>query len=129
RQRSCALTGLAGAPSKVEVVVQLPRVGLEMSALQDELVRVEEAAEVGVGKRSRVRRITCALEAIEIESNERIDRCDLIVHEDSSARRGDARQLGDCPFGSGDVVERPARAREVECSRLERKLGGVALDE
>src|SRR6185436_13532003 len=79
RQLHCSLSSIPLTACEIEVVVELARVRLELRPDEDEPVGLEEVAKVGVGKRPGVRRIACALEAIELERRQRIDRRDLIV--------------------------------------------------
>jgi len=76
-----------------------------------------------------VRGVARALETVEVERRERIRRGDLVVDEDPASRRRHARQFRDDPLGMRDVVQRPARADEVEGPRLERQARRVAFDE
>jgi hypothetical protein len=101
---------------------------LEMRAQQNELVRIEEAAEVGVGKRPRMRGIARAFKAVEVERGERIGRRDLVVDKNPPAGRSHARKLRDRTLRARDVMQGPARTREVEGPRLERQGRHVALD-
>src|SRR5206468_5620096 len=92
-------------------------------------VRVEEAAEVRVRERPRVRRVAGPLEAVELERRERVGRRELVLDEDPAARYRHPGQLGYGELRPPHVVERPPRRREVEVAVLERQRGRVALDE
>ena len=52
--------------------------------IEHEPVRLEEMPEVDVRERARVRRVARALEAVELERGERIDRRDLVVDEQAA---------------------------------------------
>jgi len=76
------------------------------AADEDEIVGGEEVAEVPVGQRAMVRGIAAALEPVELERLERIDRRDLVVHEDAAPGLRHAGQLGERQLGPAHVVKR-----------------------
>src|SRR4051812_26604594 len=102
---------------------------LEAGADQDEAVRLEQVAEVDVGKGPRVRRVTRLLEAVEVERGEWIDRRNLIVDEHMTPRHGDPHELGDRRLRMGNVMQHAPCAGEIERAGLERKVRRIALDE
>ena len=124
-----ALGVIALAACEPKVVVELAPVRLEARSHQDEPVRLEELPEIDVGKRARVRGIARALEAVQRERLQRVGRRDLIVDEDAPSGSRDARKLGEGALWVRDVVQRPARAREVEGAGVERQIRRVPLDE
>src|SRR5207237_2693403 len=74
REPAGALTCFAFAAREVEVRIERAPLLEETRAAQDELVRVEQPAQVRVGQEPSVRRIACALEAVELEGGERVAR-------------------------------------------------------
>ena len=100
-----------------------------LAAQQREPVRGEEVAQVAVRERAVVRRVAAALEAVELERRERIHRRELVVDEHAAAGTRHARELRDGELGSAHVVQRAARAREIEREVLERQRRHVGLDE
>ena len=124
-----AVASLAFAAGEVEVAPELARLALVLRADEDELVRVGEAAHVDVREQPRVRRVAGALEPVEVEPGERIDRRDLVDDKHVAPGARDARELGDDELGPCDVVERAQRRREVERRGLERETRGVCVDE
>ena len=76
-----------------------------------------------------MRRIARALEAVELDRVQRIDRRQLVDHEQASARPGGSRHLREHDLGPRDVVEHGALADEVERAGLDVEVGDVSLDE
>ena len=56
---------LAVAAGEVEVALEVARLTHDLGAAEDEVVGVEQAAQVGVGEDARRRRVTRALESVE----------------------------------------------------------------
>ena len=123
------LARVALAAREIEVGIELAVVRVDARADQHQRVRLEERAEVAVGEQPGVRRIACALEAVELERVERIDWRQLVDHEQASARPGGSRHLREHELGPRDVVEHGALADEVERAGLDVEVGDVSLDE
>ena len=68
RERECTFPCVALAPGELEVVVELPRVRLELRTQEDEPIGLEELAEIDVRQRARVRRVPRALEAVAVRT-------------------------------------------------------------
>ena len=83
------------------------------------------AAQVAVCEHSGRRRVASALEAIELERGERIDRRDLVDHENRRAGPRDPRKLRHDQLGPPGVVQRAQRSYDVELERIERQVLGV----
>ena len=84
---------------------------VDARAEQHEAVRLEERAEVAVGEQARVRRVALALEAVELDRRERVERRELVDHEDAAARPRHTRHLREHELGPRDVVKRPPRSQ------------------
>ena len=76
-----------------------------------------------------MRRVAKALEAIELESGERVDRSDLVDDEHLPADADDAAELGDDELGARDVMERADAGREIERPVLEGQMRDVGFHE
>src|SRR4029079_11121241 len=76
-----------------------------------------------------VRRVPHALETVHLETDERVDRPELIGDEDPAARSCHASELGDRESRLADVVKNAVAAHEVERGVAERELHYVALDQ
>jgi hypothetical protein len=94
-----------------------------------EVVRGEELAQLGVGEQATMRRIPRSLEGVERSSCSGIVGRELVDDEHLAAVAGHPRQLGHYAVGSGDVMERPVGAREVEGAVGEGQRRPVSLDE
>src|SRR4051794_13409979 len=129
RERLGALARLALAAGEVEVGPELARLPLVPIGEQHEAVRLEQVTQVDVRKQATVRRVTCALEGVQLMRGDRVDGRDLVDHEDATAGPRDANELGDHELRPRNVVESAERPRQVERRRLERELRRVALDE
>src|SRR5437764_9858099 len=114
RQRLRLLALLALAAGEVEVRVELAALAGELRALQHEPVRLEQVAQVVVGKRAGMARVASPLEAVQLARDERIDGRNLIDDEDVSPGPGHARQLRHRELRSRNVVQGADRAGEVE---------------
>src|SRR5207247_752486 len=102
RPRAVALLALAAG--EVEVALELARLACDLRAPEHEAVRVEERAEVDVGEDACRRRVACALEAVQLERDERVDRSDLVDDEQRPAGPADAHELREHELGPRDVV-------------------------
>ena len=74
-------------------------------------------------------RVAQPLEAIHLETQERIDRAELIGDEDLAAGPRDARELRDGELRAAHMVEDAMAADEVELRVAEGKARDVALVE
>ena len=101
----------------------------DVLAAQDEVVRIEEAAQIGVGEDARRRRIAGALELRQLDRCERVDRRDLVDDEDGPAGARDAHELGDEQLGPARVVQRAQRPGEIERERVEWQVLAVRHDD
>ena len=70
-----------------------------------------------------------ALEAIELEAGERVDRRDLVDDEHLPADADDAAELGDDELRARDVMERADAGREIERPVLEGQVRDVGFHE
>jgi hypothetical protein len=123
------VAGFAFAACEVEVRVEWAFVRLDLRADEHQAVRLEERAEIAVGEQPRMRGVAGALEAVELERDERVDRRELIDHEQAAAAARHARHLGEHELGAVDVVQHCTLADEVERLSREAEVRDVALDE
>src|SRR5262245_27505006 len=86
------LPGLALEAGEVEIGLYHPVLVYDLVGDDDQVVRVEVAADVGIGQEPLVRRIADALEAVELEALDRIHVAELVDEENPAARAGDARE-------------------------------------
>lgn len=96
---------------------------------EDELVRLEELAQIGLRQDAGVTGIAGALEAVQSERGEGVGGGDLVGDEEAAARTRYSHQLGEHELGPRHVMKRPERAREIERGVVERQVLGVALYE
>ena len=89
---------------EVEVAAHLAALAHDLVRRHHQIVRLEEAADVRVREEPRVRRVSRALEAILLETAERIDVAELVDEEDASPGLRDARELRD---DEARLAERP----------------------
>ena len=118
---------MAGTEVQEAVQITLLTGGLEPA--ENDRVRVEQAPNVLVGERPRVRRIPESLDPIVRHPFEGVGRGQLIDQEDPAAGPCHASELRDQELGSGDVVKRSRAGRKVECPLLEGQREHVSLDE
>ena len=76
-----------------------------------------------------MRRIACALEAVELEGGERVARRDLVDDEDAASGSCHAHDLRHDVLRPGDVVQRAQGSDEVERAALEVETRRVAFHE
>ena len=81
-----SLALLALEPDEVEVAAHLAALAHDLVRRHDEVVRLEEAADVGVRQKPRVGRVARPLEAVLLEAAERVDVAQLVGEEDPSPR-------------------------------------------
>src|SRR5579862_1326968 len=112
------IAGLAVAAGQIEIALQVARLPRDVHVLQYEVVRVEQAAQVDVGEYTRSRRVTRALERVELDRGKRVTRCQLVDDEHRAARPKDAGHLRDHELRPHDVVERTCADDEIERSAL-----------
>ncbi len=129
READRRLPGRSLTAGDVEIRAELATLLVVALAEEREPVRLEEVAEVGLRQQPGVRRVPCALEAVDGERLERVGGSDLVDDENAASRPGHPRQLGDHELGTGDVVERPDGRGEVERLRRERQRRRVRLHE
>jgi len=110
----CGLPGLAFAGRMVEIGRNLPPFRRPALAAQNEAVRLEQPAQILVGKQALVLGVARALEAVDRERLQRVDGSQLVDDEHGPARPGHPSELRDDELGSMDVVERAQRPSEVE---------------
>ena len=114
RQRRRPLSFLALAVGEVEVPGEIAAL-LGGTPSGRRRARSPRAAR---GRRRRgaaaVRRVARALEAVELDGDQRVAGRDLVDHEHLPAEPGHPRELGDDQLRTRDVVERPRAAGEVE---------------
>src|SRR5947208_2645316 len=115
------------AAGEVEVGIEIPVLRRAPLAQEGEAIRFEEAAQILVGKEPLVAGVACALEAVDSERVERVDRSELVDDEHAPARPGDACELRDDELRAVHVVQRPERPDEIERPVLERQLRRVAF--
>src|SRR6476659_10105426 len=108
------LPDLALQPCQVQVLRHVPPLLDDLVRRHDEVVRIEVAADVGVGEEPRMGRITRLLEAVELDAADRVDVAELVGEEDPAARSRHARDLAHDELGAADVVEHPEAPDEVE---------------
>jgi hypothetical protein len=112
RQHTIALVALAAG--EIQVRIEIARLARDDLAPQNETVGVEQAAQIGICKQPRSRRVTCLLEASQLERGQRIGRRKLIDDENRSTGAGDANELGDQKLRPVRVVQRSQRPSKVE---------------
>ncbi len=119
------LSALPFQPGEIEEALHVAHLPHDLVAPDDEVVGVEELADVGVGQESRVARISLPLEAVELEAAKRVDAAELVDDEDRPTRANDAGQLGHDQLGSTDVVQHAHAADDVERPVGKRQRGRV----
>ena len=117
----------SGTPGQLEALLEVDLLARDLGGDEDEVVRVEEPADVRLRQEPLVARIAQALEAVLLEAPERVDRAELIRDEDAAAGPCDAGQLRDGELGPPHVVQEPKAARDVEAPITERERRHLAL--
>jgi hypothetical protein len=107
-------------PAEGEALLEIDALVRHLREEENEVVRIEEPADVRDRAGAAGASVPHALETVHLETDERVDRPELIGDEDPAAGRVTRGELGDREARLADVVKNAVAAHEVERGVAER---------